>query len=91
MQDELVQMASLVAEARLAVTALLGRAELVLEERVVLGADDGEVIRHGFLSVCLQRSVIGVVSFSGLCLLFLRIASSRRGNGGLVNDYEQFG
>lgn len=50
MQDELVQMASLVAEAGLAVAALLGRAEFVLEERVVLGADDGEVIRHLLLS-----------------------------------------
>lgn len=43
-QDELVQMTSLVAEAGLAVAALLGGAELVLEERIVLGADDGEVI-----------------------------------------------
>lgn len=45
-QDELVQVASLVAEAGLAIAALLGRAELVLEEGIVLGADDGEIVRH---------------------------------------------
>lgn len=33
-------------EARLPVAALLAGAELVLEQRVVLGADDGEVVAH---------------------------------------------
>lgn len=46
-QDELVQVAGLVREARLPIAALLGGAELVLEEGVVLGADDGEVVGHG--------------------------------------------
>ncbi len=46
MQDELVQVAQLLGEARLAIAALLRRAELVLEQRVVLGADDGEVVAH---------------------------------------------
>lgn len=44
--DELVHVPGLLAEARLAVAALLRRPELVLEERVVLRADDGEVVRH---------------------------------------------
>lgn len=48
-QDELVQVAGLVREARLPIAALLGGAELVLEEGVVLGADDGEVVGHGFV------------------------------------------
>lgn len=47
--DELVHVPGLLAEARLAVPALLRRAELVLEERVVLRADDGEVVRHFFV------------------------------------------
>lgn len=46
-QDELVQVAGLVREARLPIAALLGGAELVLEEGVILGADDGEVVGHG--------------------------------------------
>lgn len=60
MQDELVQVPRLVAEAREPVAALLGRAELVLEQRIVLRADDGEVVRHfwGF-----QRSIIGDMFF----------------------------
>jgi hypothetical protein len=45
--DEGVHAAGVVAEARDAVAALLGGAELVLEEGVVLGADDGEVEGHG--------------------------------------------
>lgn len=44
--DKLVQMARLLAEMRQAVTALLGRAKVVLEERVVLGADNGKVVGH---------------------------------------------
>lgn len=47
MQDELVQVLDLLVEARLAIAALLGCAELVLEKGVVLGADDGEVVAHG--------------------------------------------
>ena len=45
-QDQLVHMPHLVGEARLAVAALLRGAELVLEEGVVLGADNGEVVAH---------------------------------------------
>jgi hypothetical protein len=45
--DEGVHAAGVVAEARDAVAALLGGAELVLEEGVVFGADDGEVEGHG--------------------------------------------
>lgn len=44
-QYELVQMA--VREARLSITPRLASAELVLEERVILGADDGKVVAHG--------------------------------------------
>lgn len=44
MHDELVHGPGLVGEVRRAVAALLGRAELVLEERVVLRADDHEVV-----------------------------------------------
>lgn len=59
MENELVQMTQLVREARLSVTALLGCAELVLEEGVVLGADNGEVVAHGDrgtgLTICDQR------------------------------------
>lgn len=47
MDDELVQVPRLLAEARLAVAALLAGAELVLEQRVVLRANDGEVVGHG--------------------------------------------
>lgn len=45
-QDELVQVADLLVEARLAVAAGLGGAELVLEEGVVLRPDDDEVVGH---------------------------------------------
>lgn len=45
-QDELVQVAGLVREARLPIAALLRGAELVLEEGVVLGADNGKVVGH---------------------------------------------
>ena len=45
-QHELVQVVRLLGEARLAVASLLAGAELVLEERVVLRADDGEVVAH---------------------------------------------
>lgn len=47
MQDELVEVPHLLGETRLPVAALLGGAELILEERVVLRADDGEVVAHG--------------------------------------------
>ena len=46
MDDELVHMSCFLAEVREAIAALLGRAELMLEERVVLCADYGEVIGH---------------------------------------------
>lgn len=46
MQDKLVQVPRRLGEARLPVAALLAGAELVLEQRVVLGADDGEVVAH---------------------------------------------
>ena len=46
MDDERVHAAGIVGEARDAVAALLGGAEFVLEERVVLGADYGEVEGH---------------------------------------------
>lgn len=62
-QDELVQVAGLIREARLPIAALLGSAELVLEEGVVLGADDGKVVGHG--------SVIDRSSGRHLPLLFL--------------------
>lgn len=45
-QDKLILMAGLLGEAGVAVAALLGRPELVLEDGVVLGADDGKVVRH---------------------------------------------
>lgn len=51
--DELVHVPGLLAEARLAIAALLRRPELVLEERVVLRADYGEVVRHPWrLLIC---------------------------------------
>jgi hypothetical protein len=46
--DELVQMPGLVAEARLAVAALLGGSEVIFEQGVVLGANYGEIIGHCF-------------------------------------------
>ncbi len=53
MDDELVHVAGVVAEARDAVAALLGGAEFVLEEGVVLCAYDGEVVGHIFrLHIC---------------------------------------
>lgn len=45
-QNELVQVTDLVAEARLSVAALLRGAELMLKQGVVLGADDGEIVTH---------------------------------------------
>lgn len=45
-QDELVHMPRRLVETRHAVAALLRGAKLMLEQRVVLGADDGEVVRH---------------------------------------------
>lgn len=47
--DERVHVAGVVAEAGDAVAALLRGAEFVLEERVVFGADDAEVVGHCFL------------------------------------------
>lgn len=44
--DERVHVPGLVAEARDAVAALLRGAEFVLEQRVVFGADDAEVVGH---------------------------------------------
>lgn len=57
-QHQLVQVPHLLGEARLPVAALLRGAELVLEEGVVLGADDGEVVAHlfGVVVVCISRS-----------------------------------
>lgn len=46
-EDELIQVSDLFVEPGLAVASLLGGAELVLEERVVLGPDYGEVVGHG--------------------------------------------
>lgn len=47
MKNELVQVSDLVGEARLAIAALLGGTEFVFKERVVLCADNGEVVAHG--------------------------------------------
>lgn len=46
MQDELVQVSHLFGEAGLAIAALLRGAELVLEQGIVLGADNGKVVAH---------------------------------------------
>lgn len=66
-QDELIEVAGLVREAGHAVAALLRGAELVLEEGVVLGANDGEVVRHGLpidhLRPPLPEGVVVVVLF----------------------------
>jgi hypothetical protein len=45
-QDELVQVSHLFGEAGLAIAALLRGAELVLEQGVVLGANNGKIIAH---------------------------------------------
>lgn len=45
-QDELVQVSHLFGEAGLAIAALLRGAELVLEQGIVLGADNGKVVAH---------------------------------------------
>lgn len=45
-KNELVQVSHLFGEARLAVAALLGSAELILEQGIVLGADNGKVVAH---------------------------------------------
>lgn len=47
MQDELVHVARLLRKPGEAVAALLRSAKLILEEGVVLRADDGKVIGHG--------------------------------------------
>jgi hypothetical protein len=47
--DKLIQVPRLLGKARLAIAALLRCAKLVLEERVVLRADNGKVVRHGGL------------------------------------------
>ena len=52
-EDELVQVARLLGEARLAIATLLARAKLVLEQRIVLGADYGEVVAHRLDWPCL--------------------------------------
>jgi hypothetical protein len=44
MDNKLVQVSGLVAEARLAVTALLGGSEVILKQGVVLGANHGKVV-----------------------------------------------
>lgn len=46
MQQEGVQLAGFLAKARLAVTALFGRAEFELEGRLIPGVDDAEVVGH---------------------------------------------
>lgn len=64
-QDELVEVLDLVGEARLAVAALLRGAELVLEEGVVLVADDGKVVAHGVIVRIgrgFEEGELGVVS-----------------------------
>lgn len=45
-KNELVQVSHLFGEARLAIAALLGGAELILEQGIVLGADNGKVVAH---------------------------------------------
>lgn len=45
-KDELVQVSHLLGEAGLAIAALLRGAELVLEQGIVLGADNGKVVTH---------------------------------------------
>lgn len=73
MQDKLVQVPGLLGEARLPIAALLACAELVLEERVVLGADDGEVVAHGpGVGLC---SLLGWSGF-GVWLGSLRLSLS---------------
>lgn len=65
-QDELVQVADLVGEAGLPIAALLGAAKLVFEERVVLGADYGEVVAHGgALPLCIGARLVGWVGMFG--------------------------
>jgi hypothetical protein len=54
--DELVHMPCLLGEPRDAIAALLRGAELVLEEGVVLRADDGEVVGHLLRRSCGVRS-----------------------------------
>lgn len=44
--DELVELSRLFGEARHAVAALFAGAKVILEQRIVLGADDGEVVAH---------------------------------------------
>lgn len=68
MDDELVHVAGLVAEARQAVASLLRGAEFILEERVVLGADDGEVVGHFAVADWGCRFLVSI-----LCWLFFVI------------------
>lgn len=56
--DELVQLSRLFGEARHAVAALFAGAKVILEERVVLGADDGEVVTHD----CCFSGVVSLMS-----------------------------
>lgn len=50
-EDELVHVPVLLGEMRLAVTALFRCAEFILEDRIILCANDGKVVRHRLLSV----------------------------------------
>lgn len=46
MQNDLVQVPDLLGKARLAIAALLRGPKLVLEQRVILGADNGKIVAH---------------------------------------------
>lgn len=57
MDDELVELSRLFREARHAVAALFAGAKFILEERVILGANDGKVVAHD----CCRPGVVVVV------------------------------
>lgn len=77
--NKLVKMSSLVAEAWLTVTALLGGAKVILEQGVVLSANDGKIVRHCLVMLPIDH--LNVVQLELRSHAALRCLAS--GGGGL--------
>jgi hypothetical protein len=75
MYDELVHVCCLLSELGRAITARLRRAKLMLEERVILRTNDGEVVRHDGESLRIRTmdtcvcTVVSSTSGSGVHLV----------------------
>lgn len=79
MQNELIQVPGLLGKAGLAIAALLAGAKFVLKQRVVLRADDSEVVAHcpvcrrARLRVLVGSSIMGLLSVNHRCATELRV------------------